>query len=116
LTEQAKIAYLQEKIHEAKRKERGGYASVIIGASFTIVGVICYVLYSHQLLGIGLIILGIILGVTGYVEVFYYSAQMTKSMEELRLMATTIKCPKCGKQILQKTPYCPFCGNSLNSS
>jgi uncharacterized OB-fold protein len=33
---------------------------------------------------------------------------------ELLKSAETNKCPSCGKQMLQKTPYCPFCGKSVD--
>lgn len=132
MSEQAKLTYLQERIHEATRKERGGFASFTIGAIMGVIGYFFYAWhvdyyqmtatgheiflrseYPYQLVGIILVILGIILGAIGFTEGIYYMSVRTKSMEELKLMATTNKCPNCGKQILQKTPYCPFCGKPL---
>ena len=135
LTEQAKIAYLQEKIKEVSKKKRSGWISTAVGFILAIMGYALYIWkvdyyrltalgqevflrseYPYQLGGILAIIAGIALTAIGFVENIYCATQEAKFMEQLRLMATTIKCPKCGKQILKKTPYCPFCGKPLENS
>lgn len=115
MSEQARLIYLQEKIKEAKGRERSGWIAFIIGVVFAVMGFgfSDFLGQGGTLMGIG----GILLAGIGAVESFYYTYQHSKLLEQLKKMATvTPTCPKCGKEIPQGNyAFCPFCGASLKS-
>jgi hypothetical protein len=115
LSEQAKLVYLQERIRDTKRRERGGLASFVIGVILAAVG---FGLNDPRFLGLGGTLMGIggvILAVIGSIEWLYYMYQYNRYMEDLKKMTVTIpKCPKCGRELPQGNfAFCPFCGVSL---
>ena len=114
MSEEAKLVYLQEKLDEAKKRERSGWWAFIIGLIFAVFG---YVFIDFQPTGgILLIICGVVLVAVGIVESWYLGFyQKTKLMEQLEKMAIkTPICPKCGKEIPKGNfKFCPFCGASL---
>jgi tRNA(Ile2) C34 agmatinyltransferase TiaS len=62
-----------------------------------------------------LLALGLVITALGSVQIFRGNYAKMGYMSQLERMATAIKCPNCGKEILQKTPYCPFCGHALQT-
>lgn len=112
MSEQAKIAYIQEELKEAKGNQRHGSILVIVGAILTGAGfALADVSQSALYLGI----LGVLLVVSGIVYGAYYVAKVTKLKEQLKTMAIKIViCPKCGKEIPEGNyTFCPFCGSPL---
>ena len=114
MSEEAKLAYLQEKIKEAKRGERSGTILSVVGIFAVAIG---FGLIPHigaiagTFIGVG----GLIAIITGVFEWFYCSRQYLKLMEQFKALANVMPtCSKCGKQIPQGTyAFCPFCGTSL---
>ena len=124
MSEQAKVAYLQEKIKQAKRNERFGIAFFIFGIILVIFSFIApqiiAVMYPNSpalspiLVGI---IGGILFAVLGVADWIYYGLQGGNLVEQLRIMAITIpSCPNCKKELPKGNfEFCPFCGKSLKS-
>lgn len=114
LSEKAKLAYLQEKIKEAKGLERGGLLICVLGVVLAIAGFGFGSFFEQgaaTLAEVG----GILLAGFGFVWYFYYSNQYFKLLEQLKRMAVANpKCSTRGKELPQGNyAYCPFCGNSL---
>lgn len=76
MSDEAKVAYLKEKINEAKKR---GWETVI----FEIVGVIAF-LFGWNSWDIGFMVLGASLWVIGLVTGLHYNSQKNKFMEQLR--------------------------------
>ena len=114
MSEQAKLAYLQEKIKDAKGHERGGMIVFVIGVFVTAIGFGLNPLIGSNA-GIPMEVGGLILAVIGSFRWFYYGYQNNKLMEQLRTLANVMPtCPNCGKAIPQGNyAFCPFCGTSL---
>lgn len=112
LSEEAKLAYLKEKINEARRKERTSTIIMFVGV---IIAVLFYSEYPFHS-NLPLTIMGIVLVIMGIVESTYYELQKNNSMKQLEKMAfKTPACPKCGKAIPKGNfAFCPFCGASLS--
>ncbi|MEM3551885.1 MAG: zinc ribbon domain-containing protein [Conexivisphaerales archaeon] len=115
MSEQAKLIYLQEKIKEAKGRERSGMIAFIAGVIVASIGFALGEVLGEgwTLMGIG----GILAAVIGIVESFYYGYQHSKLLEQLKKMAEALPaCPKCGKEIPQGNyAFCPFCGTPLKA-
>jgi len=125
LTEQVDEVYLQKKIQAVRRKEKSVKVTFVLAPILIIIGWAMYnykiyhyflgtvwVEYPFRPLGLVPIILGILTIPVGILELSYYRRQKKKYMEQLRQLQL-IKCPKCGKELFQKFPYCPSCGNPL---
>jgi hypothetical protein len=115
LSEQAKLTFLQEKIKDAKNRERSGHIFGLCGIILAVVG---FTFYSYGWLGwspLALGIIGVIIAIFGIFENLFYSRERIRLMRELERMATKIlTCSKCGKQIPQGNyTFCPFCGSPL---
>jgi hypothetical protein len=118
LSEEVKLAYLQEKIKDAKRNERVGASGIVMGGVFVGVGIVFNIIWNNtvtMLGGISLIALGIFFFVFGIYVSGHYAGQYKNLMKELESMATSFpKCTKCGKQTPEGNfAFCPFCGVSL---
>jgi uncharacterized membrane protein YedE/YeeE len=118
LSEDAKLAYLQEKIEDAKRNERLGPSGIVMGGVFVGVGIVFNIIWNNtvtMLGGISLIALGIFFFVFGIYVSGHYAGQYKNLMKELESMATSFpKCTKCGKELPKGNfVFCPFCGASL---
>ena len=115
LSEQAKLIYLQERIKEAKEREKSGRITFIVGVVLATIG-----FGLGGILGLGgtlIGMLGVLLAGIGFFELIYYTYQYYKLLDQLKKMATTFPtCPKCGKEIPQGNyAFCPFCGAPLKS-
>jgi hypothetical protein len=113
LSEEAKIAYIQERLKEVRRGERNGSIWGIFGAVLLGVGI-----GFSSILGQSTWILeacGILLFLLGLVDVAYCGFQRIKLMNQMKTMSISIpKCPKCGKELPKGNfAFCPFCGSSL---
>jgi hypothetical protein len=118
LSEQAKIAYLQEKIKEERENAR---KCEIVSFLMLVAAFAGFTLYFGYYKSISELALGII-GVVGFFlfSLGEYGSNMLKKryMTELEKLGSKIPtCPKCGKQIPQGSyAFCPFCGASLRES
>ena len=114
-SEEAKIAYLQEKIKETKSRERGG--DIIFG--FGIVMVVIYFLFDQLRppSNILYLVIGIPFLAWGIIQGTYFYLKRSDLMEQMRQMAfVNPKCPNCGKELPQGNfEFCPFCGKSLKA-
>ena len=115
MSEQARIASLQEKIKEARY---GQILAMFAGAIGGIAAVLGFFSYSQSIgewtilfVGIG----GAVILMSGVMGVWIYEGRMKKLMSELEnISVRTTTCPKCGKQIPQANfAFCPFCGSPL---
>jgi len=109
LSEEARVAYLRERIDEAKRSERNW------GIMATIVLIFAIGSYFLEV-GLELVIVQVIVFVVAVVMELLSTRNRIRLMEELRKMALVEPCPKCGKQIPEGNfAFCPFCGANLTS-
>ena len=117
LSEQAKIASIQEKIKEVQSRARilgvGSFFSFLIA----IVGFVLY--FSPPPFGgwgpLALGIMGVIFFPLFSIAEWATNGTKKELMRELDSMSVKIPtCPKCGKELPKgKFDFCPFCGNSL---
>ena len=119
MSEEARLAYLQEKIKDAKRNERIGPLGIAMGGVFVGVGIVLNI-WNNIVTVIGgllVIVLGIFLFVFGIYVSGHYAGQYKNLMKELEKMANTPPiCPNCKKELPKgNLVFCPFCGNSLKS-
>jgi hypothetical protein len=117
LSEEAKVAYLQEKIKETKRKQWSGDFVIGCGLSMSGIGLVL-ALVRPDLLDILYRILFIIVGAIfvagGTIQYNNARKQYYSLMGQLKQMSSNIICPKCEKQIPQGNfIFCPFCGEQL---
>lgn len=106
LSEQSRIAYLQERIKDAKNNSRLYFVVSMVGVFVLTWG---FGGHDSELILIGLLLIGISAPLD-----FYYYRQKEKLLEELRHLPN-IKCSNCGKELSEKVPYCPFCGKPLET-
>jgi hypothetical protein len=112
LSEQAKVALIQEGIKEAKSSERTGFVLLMVGALLTGGGSAALKLSQDAWYAV---ILGVVSAVFGFCYGAYHARKEGKLREQLKTMATDIQtCPKCCKEISQgKFAFCPFCDSPL---
>jgi flagellar motor component MotA len=115
MSEQAKIAYLQEKIKEARYSQA---LATIVGALGGIAAVFGLFSYFQSIGGWNMLSMGIggvIILVIGIIGIWIYEERLKKLQSELKNIGVrTTKCPSCGKQIPQSDfAFCPFCGTAL---
>jgi hypothetical protein len=117
VSEQARIAYLQEQMNEVKRTIDQNPFIVFVTM---LLGGICFVAASH-FYGLTGLTVGLVM-FTVFMNLRVYSArkakdQYNKLLEQLKgLTFATLTCSNCKKEIpLGNYAYasCPFCGNSL---
>jgi len=102
VSEEAKIAYLREKIAHARGQSRGFSVVLFLGIFSAVLG---YVWLEN----LTFTILGVFVALVGGGFSLYFDVQKTRLLEELGKMASTSKCPKCGKQTPQGNfAFCPF--------
>lgn len=113
MSEEAKIAYIQERLREVRSNERYGTILGLIGALMTGIGFALSSVLGQSMWIVG--VLGILLIICGAIYGAYYAIQRMKLMKQLKTMSITIpKCPKCGKELPKGDfTFCPFCGVSL---
>jgi hypothetical protein len=116
LSEAARIALLQEMLGDAKRNERGGFITCIVGAVVSVAGFSTTSLASNS---INLGVLGIAIAAVGFVVYLRYARLYSRLVGQLANIAfkSAVPCPKCGKALTEgEFDFCPFCGFALKSS
>jgi len=113
LSEEAKIAYLQEKIKESRGNQKGGWTLFILGIVDSVIGFGFEPILGQY--GTFMGIAGIPLAGLGLGYGVYSNYQYQKLLQQLKEMAiVNPKCPNCGKEIPQGNfEFCPFCGKTL---
>jgi len=109
LSEQAKVAYLQERIRNARHAIASSAQVLGIGIVLAILGFMLFAILAI------LAIIGVLLTISAGASYFYFIDQSRKLTQQLREMAFTLSsCPKCGKELPKETfSFCPFCGAPL---
>jgi membrane-bound ClpP family serine protease len=115
LSEQARIASLQEKIQNAKNNGWIGFLLSAIGIVLILVG--AYLVFfpnpSVSIEDIGLVVfLGVIVMLAGGAIHSFYENKRIKLVKETK--ATTIKNPRALP--LGNYTFCPFCGSPITPS
>jgi uncharacterized membrane protein YeaQ/YmgE (transglycosylase-associated protein family) len=110
LSEAARIALLQEVMREAKRNERGGLVTCIVGVVVAVAG-----FSTTSLTGISfnLGVVGILIAAVGFVVYLYYARVYLRFVGQLASMASksAVPCPRCAKPLPEgEFSFCPFCG------
>jgi uncharacterized membrane protein len=119
LSEQANIAYLQERIKEATRLRTLGFIFFALGAIFCAISVVLYVVSSsvNAPMQYSLVAAALSVGVAviGIFFVVYENGKKERLMKELESLGHGSPiCPRCGKQIPEGNyTFCPFCGSPL---
>ena len=115
LSEVAKIALLQEVMKEAKRNERGGFLTCIVGVIVSVAGFSTTSLAGNSF---NLGVLGIVIAAMGFVVYLYYLRVYLGFVGQLALMVSksAVPCPHCEKPLPEgEFAFCPFCGSPLRS-
>jgi len=119
MSEQAKVAFLQEQIKDARGHARNGFIICLVGAVVASSG---FASYANGMFGGGfaLLVLGIVgvaAAIVGLSLGTYNEIKRIRWMNALGKIAFPIpKCPKCGKEFPRgNLEFCPFCGNSLKT-
>ena len=121
LSEEAKLAYLQEKIKEAKSNVKAWSSIIVLAGSFIALGIVGGVVLSLFSFWVGficliaMILLGVIFFVYGIYGAVRSSKQYDNLMKELEKIAVpTYSCPNCKKELPKGNfAFCPFCSASL---
>jgi uncharacterized membrane protein YjjP (DUF1212 family) len=118
MSEQARIASLQEKIKEARNEERNYDIWASISGFSAGGGFALYFSLNRDLFFLVLGIAGVI-GVLLFGTVSFLAkktkTQLMKELDSLSMKVPT--CQKCGKQIPQGNfTFCPFCGTALENA
>ena len=107
MSEQAKIAYLQEKIKDAKSESRNDGIIAVAGMVASCLWLWSVAdglsVYLHMSIAIGYVlgICGIIVAIVGFVLLSHNEIQKINAMNELGKIARgSLKCPNCGKELL----------------
>jgi hypothetical protein len=114
LSEQAKLAYIQERIKEAKSRIIVGLIIIVFGVVFLGIAVVLPFVPVPTWIEGGV---GVFLSVFGLVLSLFYYSERNLFLMQLKGMATkTPTCSNCGKPIPQgKYRLCPFCGYALET-
>ncbi len=119
MSEQAKIAALQEKIKEATRLRTIGFIIFALAVICAMVGVVLYFISNTvsapTTYSTAAVALSVVPAVLGIFLVFDGNGKVQRLMKELESLGhETPVCPKCGKQIPEGNyTFCPFCGSPL---
>lgn len=113
LSEQAKLAYIQERIKGARSRIIIGFIIVVFGVAFLGIALVRFAPVPTWIEG-GV---GAFLCVFGLVLSLFYYSERNLFLMQLKGMATkTPTCSNCGKPIPQgKYKLCPFCGSELET-
>jgi uncharacterized membrane protein YeaQ/YmgE (transglycosylase-associated protein family) len=115
LSEVARIALLQEVMKEAKRNERGGFITCIVGVIVSVAG---FSTMSRAANSFNLGVLGIVIAAIGFVVYLHYARVHQMLVGQLASMVskTAVPCPHCEKPLPEgEFAFCPFCGAQLRS-
>jgi hypothetical protein len=109
LSEQAKVAFIQEKIRNARHAIASSAQVLGIGIVLAILG------FMLSSILIALAIIGVVLTVSAGASYFYFIDQSRKLTLQLKEMASALSsCPRCGKELPKGAfSFCPFCGTPL---
>ncbi len=121
MSEDAKLAYLQEKIREAKRNERTGLITMFLGGLSIVLGISFNIIWNNSFTFFGvvsLIILGVFMFILGIYASGHYNGQYRDLMGEFEKLAIKVPiCSNCKKELPKGNfEFCPFCGKSLKSN
>jgi hypothetical protein len=114
LSEQAKLAYIQERIKETRSRLLVGLIIIVFGVAFLGIAVVFpfepIPTWIEGGAGVFLCVFGLVL------SLFYYSERNLLLMQLKGMATKTPTCPNCGKPIPQgKYKLCPFCGYALET-
>ena len=114
LSEDAKLAFLQEKIKQAKSNVRAGSSGIVSACVIIAAGIVASFWVGFIYL-IAMVLLGAFFFVYGIYVAVHYSNQYDNLMKELEKMAIpTYTCPNCKKELPKGNfAFCPFCSASL---
>ena len=114
LSEEAKLAYLQEKIKDAKSNVRAASAVIALAGVIIALGIVFSFWFGFIYL-IAMVLLGTFFFVYGIYGTVHSSNQYNNLMKEMEKMATpTYTCPNCKKELPKGNfAFCPFCSASL---
>jgi hypothetical protein len=113
MSEEAKVAYIQESIKQARSRIIAGGISLVCGAVLLVFAAIAFSSLGAAAWVVGCI--GVFLIVFGLSLSLYYANERSILQLQLKGRATkTPTCRNCGKPIPQgKYTLCPFCGSAL---
>jgi hypothetical protein len=113
MSEETKIAYIQESIKQARSRVIAGGICLVCGAVFLVFAAIAFSSLGAAAWVVGGI--GAFLIVFGLSLSLYYANERSILQLQLKMRATkTPTCRNCGKPIPQgKYTLCPFCGSAL---
>lgn len=90
MSEQARLAYLQEKLKKARGKSRMGRFLLAFGSFFVAFCVYFSFVGFYDPLLVVILIVGILFLVGGTADAIYWDSQRVRIIEELEKMATKI--------------------------
>ncbi|MGD0028630.1 MAG: hypothetical protein ABSC91_06805 [Candidatus Bathyarchaeia archaeon] len=113
MSEEEKVAYIQESIKQARSRVIAGGISLVCGAVFLVFAAIAFSSLGAAAWVVGGI--GVFLIVVGLSLSLYYANERSILQLQLKMRTTkTLTCRNCGKPIPQgKYTLCPFCGSAL---
>ena len=113
MSEEGKVAYIQESIKEARSRVIAGGISLVCGTVLLVFAAIAFSTLGAAAWVVGGI--GVFLIVFGLSLSLFYANERSILQLQLKMRATkTLTCRNCGKPIPQgKYTVCPFCGSAL---
>jgi hypothetical protein len=115
LSEQAKIASLQERIKQERSKSRTLTIGTLISFLIAATGIVLFEVFWGGLMSFSLVVLGVVLMILCSTTQSRANRTRNELLKELDSLSSKVPtCPKCGKEI-PKDNYiiCPFCGSRL---
>ena len=113
MSEEAKVAYIQESIKQARSRVIAGGISLVCGVALLVFAAVAFSLLGAAAWAVGGV--GVFLIVFGLSLALYYANERSILQLQLKMRATkTLTCRNCGKPIPEgKYALCPFCGSAL---
>jgi uncharacterized membrane protein len=115
LSEETKLAYIQERLREAKRHQRYGTFLTILGFIFIILFLFSvFRIWYLGSLNILVLLLGLGVFAWGLFENVRNDLKHRVLLDQLGRKTFATTCPKCGKDVPNVNfAFCPFCGVEL---
>ena len=112
LSEEAKLAYVQEKLGKVNRRIKYAWLFSFVGAILVIFSYVFEPFLSNaralEIIGVLIVCIGVI------VYVVYGTPQKNKLMKQLETKASLNSCKKCGKPLPKtKSLTCSACGEKI---